>query len=112
MVEIRIKPLSVNAAFFGKHIKTSECRAFEEELWYKLPSEPPFKIKKKGKLKVEYIFGIPKRQDMFNCEKIFTDVLQKKYDFDDRNIYAATVTKVDAKKGEEFVMFTILPYEI
>ncbi len=39
------------------------------------------------------------------------NILQKKYNFDDRRIYRGIVEKVDVSKGFEFINFEILPYE-
>ena len=105
MNRIAIKPLSINDAFYGKHRKTQECRAFEEELWYLLPA----KVKiPEGKLQVHYIFGLSNRgADVFNQEKILTDVLCKKYGWNDNRIYEGIVQKHITKKGEEFVAFEI-----
>jgi hypothetical protein len=40
--------------------------------------------------------------------KPFQDILQKRYNFDDRDIFKATVEKEIVKKGAEFIDFKIL----
>lgn len=103
-MRIKIKPLSINEAFQGKRFKTAKCKDYEEELWWQLPkmSIP------KGKLKIKYIFGFSnKNADLCNPEKILTDVLSKKYGFNDKMIYEMTMLREDVKKGEEFIDFEI-----
>jgi len=105
MIEIKIKPLSINKSFKGRRFKTKECKEYEEEIFYTLPNiEMP-----KGKLQLDLIFGFKnKLSDIDNPVKIFTDILQKKYDFDDRDIYRMTIEKQIVK--EEFIKFKIKKY--
>jgi len=39
--------------------------------------------------------------------KLFIDILQKKYLFNDNRIYKATIYKEIVKKGKEFIEFDI-----
>ena len=113
MIEIKIKPLSVNDAWKGRHFHTDEYKAFFKELWYLLPYQ--MKIHE-GKLQVTYIFGLSNRNaDWDNPIKAFQDIIAKKYHFNDNRVYRAVVEKVDVKKGEEFISFIIdkfMPKEI
>lgn len=105
MKQINIKPLSVNQAWQGRRFKTSDCKIFELSIWHKLPRRD---VPKKGKLLVHYQFGLSnKGADFDNCIKVFQDILQKKYDFNDSRIYRAIIDKVDVEKGEEFIRFKI-----
>jgi len=105
MKQINIKPLSVNQAWQGKRFKTSDYKAFEMEIWGKLPRR---EIPKKGKLFIHYQFGLSnKGADYDNCIKVFQDILQRKYGFDDNRIYRAVIEKIDVKKGDEFIRFKI-----
>jgi len=101
---VHIKPLSVNQCWQGKRFKTPKYKAYEKELLYRLSAmDIP-----EGKLKVSLVFGLSsKLADIDNPVKAFIDVLQKKYDFNDRDIYEMELKKIDVKKGKEFIEFKI-----
>jgi len=101
-MKINVKPLSINEAFAGRRFKTPECKSYENEIWYLLP-----KLKvPKGKLKLEITAGFSnKNADIDNIAKIFIDCLQKKYNFNDREIYELNLKKEITKKGKEFIKF-------
>lgn len=100
----QIKPLSVNNAFQGRRFKTNAYKAYEQELLYTLPAKtlpkPPFSIE------FEFGFSNPKA-DWDNPVKVLQDVLQKKYNFNDADIFEAAVRKVKVKKGQEFFRVSI-----
>jgi hypothetical protein len=48
--------------------------------------------------------------DWDNPVKPFQDILQKRYGFNDKNIFKAVVTKVKVPRGYEFIDFEIIPY--
>jgi len=103
-MQIKVKPLSVNRVWQGKRFKTQDYKAYEQEVMYLLP---PLEIPE-GKLYVKYTFGLSsKNSDIDNPVKPFTDILQKKYGFNDRQIYKMELEKEDVKKGEEFIKFLI-----
>jgi Holliday junction resolvase RusA-like endonuclease len=104
MNTINIKALSVNQCYRGRRFRTDKYKAYERELMYKLkPIKMPV-----GKLKVSIVFGFSsKLSDIDNGVKNFVDILQKRYKFNDRNIYEMTLKKVDVKKGEEFIEYEI-----
>lgn len=107
MIRINIKPLSVNECWKGRRFKTDKYKLYESELIHKLK---PVKIPE-GNLKVSLVFGVSsKLADIDNPTKAFLDILQKKYKFNDRNIYEMYLTKVNVKKGEEFIEYKIEPY--
>ena len=101
---IKIKPISVNQCWQGRRFKTKLYKSFEIELLSKLkPLEVPA-----GKLQIFIKFGLSsKNADWDNPIKPFQDILQKKYGFNDRNVYKAVVEKVDVQKGFEFIEFEI-----
>ncbi len=102
---ISIKPLSVNEAWQGKRFKTKKYTAFETEMLLKLP---PLKIQFKAPLSVDITFGFSNMQsDIDNPIKPTLDILQKKYRFNDRDIYSLNVTKEVVKKGNEFIKIKI-----
>lgn len=104
MVKVDIQPLSVNEAWQGKRFKTPKYKQYENDLLMLLPKiklpEPPYKI---------YLnFGFSnKLSDWDNPIKPFVDVLQKRYDFNDRDIFEATIKKFKVEKGKEYVKFLI-----
>ena len=107
-MKIDIKPISVNQCWQGRRFKTKLYKDFEKELLLKLPK---LNIPN-GKLKLIINFGLSsKNSDWDNPIKPFQDILQKKYSFNDRMIYQAIVTKVDVKKGSEFIEFFINKYK-
>jgi len=109
MININIKPLSVNQVWQGKRFKTQKYKSYETQLLYLLP-----KIKiPKAPYYVYYEFGMSSvLSDWDNPIKPFQDILQKKYKFDDKDIYQATVKKVKTKKGKEYIKFQIKSYDI
>jgi len=101
---IKIKPLSVNQAWMGRKFKTPKYKAYEKTVLLMLK---PLKIPP-SPLKLVITFGFSNAQsDWDNPIKPFQDILQKKYGFNDCDIYEATVKKVIVKKGFEFIDFEI-----
>ena len=104
MIGIKIKPLSQNKAYTGRRYKTAAYKDFQEELLFSLPNiEIP-----DGKLFLKVEFGFSdKRSDITNPLKIFEDVLQKKYQFNDNRVYETHMKKKITKKGAEYILFSI-----
>ena len=104
MERINIAPLSVNRAWQGKRFKTNAYKAFEKELLLMLKPMPI----PKAPYCVEYCFGFSsKLSDLANPEKLVTDILCKKYGFNDRDIFRMVLHKQIVPKGEEFISFGI-----
>ena len=104
-MRVNIKALSVNKCWQGKRFKTPEYKKYEKILMLILPNN--FVIPK-GKFHLDVIFGLSsKLNDIDNGLKPFIDILQKKYGFNDRDIYKLTVEKIIVKKGTEFIDFKI-----
>ena len=104
---LKIKPLSVNQAWMGRKFKTPAYKKFETEMLLRLPFNR-YVFEKHMNLTVFYRFGFSsKLSDLGNPEKLVTDILCKKYGFDDRQIYEMRLEKVDVKKGEEFIEIEI-----
>lgn len=108
MAKIKIKPISVNDCWQGRRFKTPLYKAYEEEMLYRLPKMkiPPGKLF----LKIEVGFS-NKASDIDNMIKPFLDILQKKYDFNDKNVYLVELAKEDVKKGDEYIQFDISSLE-
>ena len=101
---INIKSLSVNKAWKGKRFKTKAYKDYEQELYYILPnlSIP------KNKLSLEIAWGFSNSSsDIDNPIKPFLDVLQHKYDFDDKMIYELILRKQLVTKANDFIKFEI-----
>ena len=101
---LKVKPLSVNEAWQGRRFKTEKYISYEEILLYMLPKiQVPA-----GKLKLKIVFGMSsKASDIDNPVKPFIDILQKKYGFNDKNIYKLEVEKQDVEKEQEFTEFEL-----
>lgn len=103
-MRIEIKPLSVNQVWQGKRFKTKVYKDYEKEALLKLK---PMQVGD-GRLSISLRFGVSsKNADVDNPIKPFLDILQKKYGFNDRQIYLLTVEKVDVPKGSEYIEFEI-----
>jgi len=103
-IQIHRKPLSVNACWQGKRFKTPLYKDYEKEILELLPEK--YEIPE-GDLQVRYEFGLNKIADWDNPVKPLQDILQKKYDFDDRRIMKAEVIKKVVKRGEGYFNFEI-----
>jgi Holliday junction resolvase RusA-like endonuclease len=104
-MKINIKPLSVNECYRGRRFKNDKYKAYETELLLRLP---PLKIPEKN-LCVNLVFGFSNdASDIDNGVKIFLDILQKAYEFNDKEIYELHVFKEVVKKGKEYIDFSII----
>jgi len=104
MIKINIKPLSVNRCWQGRRFRTPTYNAYEKEVMYKLPRvnipEPPFKM--------NMVVGVSSKLfDIDNALKPWIDILQKKYNFNDRDIFELHVKKEIVPKGKEYIKFGI-----
>ena len=109
MHKIEVKPLSVNEAWQGRRFKTSAYKNYIRSVGYLLPKiklpEPPFEV--------HYEFGFSSHgSDLGNPEKMLTDILAKRYGFNDNQIGRMVMVKVVVKKGQEYIKFKIEHYEI
>lgn len=108
MNKLKIKPISVNDCWQGRRFKTQGYSIYEKQVGYLLPK---LKIPK-GKLFLSLTVGFSnKASDLDNIVKPFVDILQKKYGFNDKQIYAMDLWKQDVKKGQEFIEFEISPLD-
>jgi hypothetical protein len=103
-IEKKIKLLSVNEAWQGKRYKTKNYQSYEKILGYTLPNE---KINSLNSYYIIFIFNFAnKLSDWDNPIKPLQDILQKKYGFNDRDIYIAlTYKKIVPKKDEGFIVY-------
>jgi len=108
-MKIHIKALSVNKCWQGRRFKTQEYKDYEKEVFYLLE---PMKVSKKKKLIVSITVGFKSvLADIDNIAKPFIDILQKKYGFNDNQIYGLELYKeIVPKKEDQFIMFEIIEY--
>lgn len=102
MIKIDIKPLSVNDAWRGRRFKTKQYEKYEKDVLFLLPKiklpDPPFHV--------DYEFGFSSAgSDLDNPVKLCTDILQKKYDFNDSLIHSMSIRKFKVEKGKEYFKF-------
>ena len=107
-MKIRIKPLSVNKCWQGRRFKTPEYKAYERTILLMLPNlDVPKNIKLELIIKVGYSSNLA---DVDNMAKPFIDILQKKYSFNDNQIFKLVIIKEIVKKGNEYINFNISEY--
>ena len=104
MINIPIKPLSVNKAWQGRRFKTPEYKQYEKDVLTMLP-----KVRiPEGNLEIDLdVYFSNKASDVDNVAKPFIDILQKKYRFNDSRVYTLILTKFICKKGDERIEFEI-----
>jgi len=101
---VALKPLSVNEAWKGRRFKTFEYKRFERDCLFILPAG---KVPS-GQLSVEltFYFSNP-AQDIDGPIKLCLDILQKKYGFNDKEVYELRAKKYIVAKGMERWCFDI-----
>lgn len=96
--------MSVNDAYTGKRFKTQACRQFCNDVGYQLKAAklgpPPYEIY------LEFGFSND-ASDYDGPIKIFQDILQKKYNFNDKKITRAVVEKNIVPIGSEYIIFEL-----
>jgi len=108
MIRLDIKPLSVNEAWQGKRFKTQKYKEYQKILLLFLPKKTYIP---NGKMTIKYRFGFSnKLSDIDNPVKCFQDILQKKYGFNDNDIYVVIAEKEIVPKGKEYIEFSIWDY--
>lgn len=104
-MKIKIKALSVNKCWQGRRFKTPEYLAYEKELMYLLPKE--YTIPEDNLFLSIEVGMSSSLSDLDNVCKPFQDILQKKYNFNDKRINKIQMYKTKVKKGEEYISFEI-----
>lgn len=105
LIQLSIKPLSVNVAWQGKRFKSKEYKQYEEVVMLMLPKVnlPP----KPYRFNIWYGFS-SKSADIDNPTKPIIDIMQKKYGFNDKDIFVLHIEKEIVKKGSEYIRIEIL----
>jgi Holliday junction resolvase RusA-like endonuclease len=103
--KIEYKPLSVNDAWKGKRYKTDLYKKYEKDLLLILPKT---KVKFDGMLRIELFFGFSSNaSDLDNPVKPLLDIMQKKYGFNDNQIFELNIRKCIVSKGKEFITISV-----
>lgn len=102
-----MKPLSVNQAWRGRKYKTKEYTLYEKKV-LELLQDIHLEASNKMFLQIDVYYS-NKSSDIDNCIKPFIDILQKKYNFDDKFIYRLLINKHIAPKGQEKISFLLTP---
>lgn len=106
--KLNIKPLSVNKAWQGKRYKTNDYKNFEKAMLLLLPKNKKVPLER---LKITLKYGFSSiLSDIDNPTKLVLDCLQKKYGFDDRNVFKLIMEKEIVKKGNEYIEILIENY--
>jgi Holliday junction resolvase RusA-like endonuclease len=107
MIQFKInkKPLSVNQAWQGKRYKTPAYKDYEKAMILMMPKG---NIESLEMLRIEFFFGFSNSaSDLDNPVKLLMDIAQKKYGFNDKNVFELNVRKCLVKKGQEFIQMGI-----
>jgi Holliday junction resolvase RusA-like endonuclease len=113
MIQFKLneKPLSVNQAWQGKRFKTPLYKSYEQTILLRMPKG---KVDSDEMLRIEFFFGFSnKASDLDNPVKLLLDIAQKKYGFNDKNVFELNIRKCIVKKGEEFIqmgIYNLLPF--
>lgn len=101
---IPVKPISLNRAYKGRQYKTDAYKEYESLVTSHLAEgHVPF-----GSYELLLLFGFSnERSDFDNPVKCLTDLLQKKYNFNDKHIQRCVIEKVLVPKGKEFIEFQL-----
>lgn len=112
-VRLEIKPLSVNEAWQGRRFKSDKYKKFERDFLFSLPKA---KQLFSDMIRIELFFGFSNvLSDLDNPIKMTLDILQKKYGFNDKNIFELNIRKCKTGKGKEFISIKIenlLPFDL
>ena len=105
VINLNKKALSVNKVWQGRRYKTKEYKAYEKEMLLLLPD---LEVGNLHDIKISITFGYSNSlTDIDNGLKPLIDILQKKYNFNDRYVYELNVKKEIVKKGKEFILIKI-----
>lgn len=108
MNKVRIKPMSVNQAWKGRRFRTPKYKKYSRDVLFLLPKLTVGS----GKLKVNMEVAYSNRgADLDNFVKLFVDITQKKYGYNDSQIYEMHLYKKIVPKGAEYINFEIIELE-
>jgi len=107
-IKVNIKPLSINKAFQGRRFKTKDYNQYEKSCLLMMP-----RLRfPQGKVALHIRYGFSnKASDVDNPTKLVLDIMQKKYEFNDKDVYEIHLYKLIVPRGKEFWEVTIIPLE-
>ena len=107
-IKVNIKPLSINKAFQGRRFKTSDYNNYEKSCLLMMP-----RLRfPQGKVALHIRYGFSnKASDVDNPTKLVLDIMQKKYEFNDKDVYEIHLYKLIVPRGKEFWEVSIIPLE-
>ena len=104
-IMLPIKPLSINEAWQGRRFKTKEYIKYQRDLLMILPQ---IKVIPK-KISLYFEFGFSNiSADIDNPVKLILDIMQKKYKFNDADVWELRIKKAKVKKGFEYIHIQFL----
>ena len=105
---LKIKPLSVNKSFYGKHILTKEARQYMNDVIWELKNYKGIKVKGNYKIKIIFTFK-SKSSDLSNAVKLFEDCLKKAEIIKDDHFCQEIllIKKIDKKESIEFEIYEL-----
>ena len=108
MIELNIKPLSVNRSYKGRKFPTDALKAYKQHMPLLLPKNlqlPP------DRLVLLFRFHFKRKaSDVDNCCKAAQDIITAHYGVDDREIFMTMNEKVINFKEPEYLEFEFLEY--
>lgn len=107
LINIEVKPLSINRAWRGRRFKTPEYTQFEKDCSWYLRNKKMIK----GEVEIDYKFLLKnyKMTDVDNCIKTVTDQIVKAGIIeDDRKIVKLMAQKFET--DEDMIVIEIKPY--
>jgi len=110
MVEIKLKPVSVNELYLyvkGRRILSKKGRAYKENVQWLCPRIPI--PEDKIFIRINFYFSSA-GSDIDNCTKAFMDAIFEKFHINDNRVYKMEIEKFIVKKGSEKIEFEILPF--
>lgn len=109
-MRLDVKSLSVNKCWQGRRFKTTDYKDYERTLLEELP-DPAEDFVFNQPLHLNMIFGLSNMAaDIDNGIKPLQDILQKKYEFDDKWVFSMEIDKYMVPRGREFMFVEFLPY--
>jgi len=108
MINIKIKPLSVNQAHGGRTFKSAKYKQYEKDVPLLLPENlqlPPGKVI----LLLKFYFSSA-ASDWDNPIKPIQDIICRHYGVDDKHVHLGIVEKLKVKRGEDRIEFEFLAY--
>ncbi len=108
MIEVKIKPLSVNQAHGGRTFKSAKYKKYEIDVPLLLPENlqlPPDKMV----LLLRFYFSSA-ASDWDNPIKPIQDIICRNYAVDDKHVHMGIVEKLKVKRGEDRIEFLFLEY--